>query len=61
MLSNNDNKIVREMYNKYNINGIDANRSINRNGNDRKNSGKEVIITNYRCYEKKFCDMAVNI
>ena len=45
LLTNNDVPLVRELYNGYNFYLVDVNRSINRNGNDRK--GKEVIITNY--------------
>ena len=45
ILTNNDTELVRKMYEGFKINTIEVNRSINRNGNDRK--GKEVIILNY--------------
>lgn len=45
ILTNNDTELVRKMYEGFKINTIEVNRSINRNGNDRK--GKEVMILNY--------------
>ncbi len=45
ILSNNDTTFIRNLFKDYNIHEVDARRSINRNGDNRK--GKEVIITNY--------------
>lgn len=46
MLSNNDTDFIRELYADFNIDKIDAPRSISCKGNDRKNA-HEVIVTNY--------------
>lgn len=45
MLSNNDVKLVRSLYEGYNIQSLDVKRMINRNAD--KRTGKEVLITNY--------------
>lgn len=46
MLSNSDTKFIKDLYNKYNINFVQATRMINCDG---KNRGKinEVVVTNY--------------
>lgn len=45
MLSNNDVPFIHEMYSDFNIEEIEARRSINRDGS--KRCGREVIITSY--------------
>lgn len=45
MLSNNDTRLIYDLYKGYHIQSIDVNRMINRNGE--KRTSKEVIITNY--------------
>lgn len=45
MLSNSDTDLIRDLYSNFNVEIIDAPRSINCKGNNR--TGKEVVITNY--------------
>lgn len=45
MLSNNDVPLVHELYDGYNIQGLDVKRMINRNAS--KRTSREVLITNY--------------
>ena len=47
MLSNHNTTLIRELYKDFNINLIEAKRSINSKGNKRGNV-EEVIITNYK-------------
>lgn len=46
MLSNSNTEFIRSLYNKFNINTVDAPRSVNCKS-DKRNSVKEVLITNY--------------
>lgn len=45
MLTNHNTKLIRELYNGYNIDTINVKRMINSDASKRK--GEEVIITNY--------------
>jgi DNA adenine methylase len=47
MLTNSDNKIVRQLYKGFKIKGFRTNMNLNRDKDNRKLSYKEVIITNY--------------
>ena len=47
MLTNSDNKTVRQLYRGFRIEGFRTNMNLNRDKNNRKLSYKEVIITNY--------------
>jgi len=47
MITNHNTKFINELYKEYKIIPFKTNRSINSNGNNRKLSGKEVVIINY--------------
>lgn len=47
MLSNNNTKLIKELYKDFNIHIIEAKRSINSNG-EKRGKVEEVIITNYK-------------
>lgn len=47
MMTNHNTTLINELYKEYKIFPIETNRSINSKGSERKNTGKEVVVTNY--------------